>query len=108
MQKAKTTDLLTLNKAIDTILPMVLTSLSNTEILKLATGISGYNMGETTGFPMDKDTADIPSAGDCVVPKNLANNVVQLHQFLFSGESYTPSATVQEISNQIINNTGIQ
>ena len=108
MQKAKSTDPLTLNKAIDTVLPMVLTSLSNTELIKLATGISGYDIGETTGFPMDKDTADIPSAGDCVVPKNLASNVVQLHQFLFSGESYTPSSTVQEISNQIINNTGIQ
>lgn len=108
MEKAKSTDLLTLNKAIDTVFPMVSTNLSNTMILKLATSISGYEMGETTGFPMEKQTAVIPSAGDCVVPVNLAQNVSQLHKFLFTNEAYTPSATVEEISNQIISDTGIQ
>lgn len=108
MEKAKTSNLLTLNKAVDKILPMISTSLSNAEILKLMTGISGNSIGETTGFPIDKQTADIPSAGDCVVPVNLEQNVVQLHKFLFANEAYAPSPTVQEISNQIISDTGIQ
>ena len=47
-------------------------------------------------------------AGDCVVPVNLAANVKQLHEYLFGDTEYTVSDTVQQISNQIINNTGIQ
>ena len=43
-----------------------------------------------------------------VVPVNLANNVTQLHAFLFGEENYQPSQTVQDISSQIINYTGIQ
>ena len=43
-----------------------------------------------------------------VVPVNLAANVQQLHQWLFGSTDYTPSSTVQEISNYIISYTGIQ
>ena len=105
--KAKTTDLLTLNSIIDKVAPDLLTSLSTAEILSLAKDVASYDMGETTGFPFDYQTANI-SAGDCVVPVNLSNNVLQLHQWMFGSNGYTPSSTVQEISNTIINNTGIQ
>ena len=65
------------------------------------------NLVDTTGFPFEVQTANI-SAGDCVIPVNLAQNVQRLHNWLFGSEDYTPSATVQEISNAIINETGIQ
>ncbi|MFR3424183.1 MAG: hypothetical protein ACLTTO_11975 [Lachnospiraceae bacterium] len=39
---------------------------------------------------------------------DLADNVRQLHQWLFDDSSYEPSDSVQEISWQIINDTGIQ
>ena len=81
--------------------------MSLTEILSLASQAGSYQFGDTAGFPYDKTTADI-SAGDCVIPVNLANNVSQLHEFLYGTQDYQPSATVQEISNNIINETGIQ
>lgn len=83
------------------------TSLSNTELIALASGISKYNIADSTGFPFNSQAANI-SAGDCVVPVNLAANVTQLHAWLFGDENYTPSQTVQEISNKIISDTGIQ
>lgn len=104
--KVNENGLLEMNKMIDTILPEISTSLSMTEILGMAAKAGSYSMGETQGFPFDKMEADI-SAGDCVIPVNLAANVSQLHGFLYGTENYQPSATVQEISNNIINETGI-
>ena len=91
----------------DEMLPYVSTSLNTADIVSLASGIMKYRLSETAGFPFEKATANI-YAGDVVVPVNLANNVTQLHQFLFGTEGYVPSDTVQEISYRIINDTGIQ
>ena len=107
LAKAKTMDLLKLNSLVQTMAPNVLTSLSTTEILGLAKDVASYDLSETMGFPFNLQTANI-SAGDCVVPQNLANNVIELHNRLFGSDGYTPSDTVQEISNIIINETGIQ
>ena len=64
-------------------------------------------MGENTGFPFDKATpGNVGGAGDAVVPVNLAENVKQLHAFLYDNESYTPSETVQSVSAAIQSNTG--
>lgn len=104
--KVAKSDPLTLNRAVDTLLPMVSTSLSATEILSLALAAGSYSMGENTGFPFDKTTADI-SAGDCVIPVNLAANVTQLHQFLYGSDGYQPSSAVREISDRIASETGI-
>ena len=107
LKKAKSTDLLTLNSIIDKVSGSILTSLSTTEMLGLAKDIASYNLVDTTGFPFEVQTANI-SAGDCVIPVNLEQNVLQLHQWLFGSEEYTPSDKVKEISNKIINETGIQ
>ena len=104
--KAKKVDLLKLNSLIDAVFPKIKTSLSALEMAGLAKDVMSYDMGETTGFPFDLTTANI-SAGDCVVPINLASNVTQLHQWMFGTENYDPSGTVKEISNTITNNTGI-
>lgn len=106
-EKAKAMGVTTLLQIVDKILPEVSTSFSNTELIALASGITSYTFGETTGFPFEQVAANI-AAGDCVVPVNLAQNVKELHSFLFDDEDYTPSQTVQEISNEIINATGIQ
>ena len=92
---------------VNTMIDYVATSLSNTELLSLASGIARYSIADTTGFPFQQVATNI-SAGDCVVPVNLAANVSQLHEWLFGETGYTPSQTVQEISNKIINDTGIQ
>lgn len=92
---------------VNSMMDYISTSLSNTELIALATGISKYNIADTMGFPFEQQAADI-AAGDCVIPVNLAANVSELHERLFGDNGYTPSETVQEISNQIINATGIQ
>lgn len=104
--KAKKSDIFTLNKAVDQILPMISTSLSYVELAKLASGAGRFYMGETTGFPEDKTTAVI-AAGDCVIPINLAANVSKLHSFLYGTQEYQPSTVAQQISDQISMETGI-
>ena len=104
---AKSQGVTTLVSMITTMMPYIKTSLSNTEIIALAADIGKYTIADTQGFPYDKLAADV-DAGDCVVPVNLAANVKQLHEYLFGDTDYTVSDTVQQISNQIINNTGIQ
>ncbi len=106
LEKAKSQPLKVLSIA-NEMIPNIATSLSTTELVSLATGVMSYNIADSTGFPFDKQTADI-AAGDCVIPVNLAANVTQLHSYLFGEENYTPSDTVQQISSQIISDTGIQ
>ncbi|MCR1840597.1 LCP family protein [Murimonas intestini] len=106
MSKAKSADLLTLNSALDKLLPMVYTNLDVSDMMDMLKDITSFNMGETTGFPLQKTTQN-NEAGDVVVPINLAENVKELHAFLYGQEAYTPSATVQSISSQIVSNTGV-
>ena len=104
--KARKSDIFTLNKAVDQILPMISTSLSYVDLAKIASGAGSFSFGQTMGFPFDKTTAQI-AAGDCVIPVNLTANVTQLHSFLYGTEGYQPSATVQQISSNISAETGI-
>jgi len=108
LNKAKSADLIRLNNVADEVIKEMSTSFSGAEILFLLKDILAYDMSENTGFPYNSMPVLDPVAGDCVVPVNLADNVAQLHQWLFRTENYTPSTTVQEITNTIINNTGIQ
>ncbi len=107
-EKAKSQGVPTLLSLANKMLPSIATSLSNTEMIGLLTDIGSYSLGENAGFPFDQAAVTLDFAGDCVVPVNLAANVSKLHAFLFGEENYVPSQTVQEISNTIINNTGIQ
>lgn len=91
---------------VDTMLPYIATSFSSTELLSLATSMGDYTMLDSVGFPFELQAANI-AAGDCVVPVNLAQNVSELHAYLYQKNGYTPSETVQQISNEIANTTGI-
>lgn len=64
-------------------------------------------MGESTGFPFDKTTG-VVGGSDVVIPVNLAANVSQLHAWMFGTDGYTPSSTVQNISDEIVWATGVQ
>ncbi len=105
--KAKTASLSQINELIDTVFPDIQTNLTNAEVLTLATALLKYDMTTSGGFPFDRTTMTLNSTvGSIVVPCDLVSNVTQLHQILFGTEDYTPSATVQEYSNYIINTTG--
>lgn len=106
-EKAKGASLGTLNSILDKALPEVSTSLSTTEMIGLMTKISKYSMGENTGFPFDKTSGSVGNLGDLVIPVDLSANVKQLHEFLYNDTEYTPSATVQSLSDTIRSNTGV-
>lgn len=107
-EKAKTMDLMTLNNLADELLDMCVTSMTLNEILSLVQDIASYNIVNTTGFPFNSQGQTLPDAGDCVVPKTLRENVLQLHRYLFGTDGYEPSPTVESVNNEIIYRTGIQ
>ncbi len=107
LDKAKGTNLSTLDRIIDDVLPHVSTNLTTAEMLKMASNILSYELGETTGFPFDTTSMNISGSGSCVIPEGLAQNVEQLHEFLFEDEEYEVSAEVAEISEEIVWKTGV-
>lgn len=108
-EKIKTTDIATLNKIIDTVFPQVSTSLKLTDMLSLSSGITRYKLVDSEGFPFEKaDGITYPGAGDVVVAQGLAENVQELHEFLYPKEkTWEVSEEVQSISGDISYLTGV-
>lgn len=107
VEKALKSDLATINKIIDAVLPKIRTSLSAGEIFNYAKSFNKYKLGDNVGFPIEKMTDTIPGKGSVVIPTTLESNVVQLHAFLYGDEAYEPTSKVSSISRKIINITGI-
>lgn len=112
VEEALQADMGTINDLIDTVFPLIKTSLSKTEILGLAKDAMNYRMGESRGFPFDKVTGSYKVSyqsrkTSCVIPADLAANVKQLHDFLFSTTDYQVSESVQNISDAMANRTGV-
>lgn len=108
IDKAKTASLSTLNKIIDAVLPQVSTSFTASELMKLAASVLDYSIVGTEAFPFDYEaSSDVPGyTGWYNVPVGLENNVVKAHEFLFTGEEYTPTETLVNISNDLAYITG--
>ena len=106
MEKAKQADPKTLITVVNAVMPEISTSIGVSDVLAMAKGISKYHMGETTGFPFSRTEKNIGKK-DCVIPLTLESNVVQLHQFLYPEEPYSPSATVKKISAKIASDSGL-
>lgn len=108
-EKVKTTDPVTLNEMIDTVFPQVSTSFSLKKIIGLSTALTKYRLGESEGFPFEKaDGITYPEAGDVVVAQGLAENVRELHEFLYPHQAAEEvSDTVQTISDEIMDLTGV-
>ena len=103
---AKKADITEINEIINAVFSKIATNYTNEEIIQMAPEMIGYNIVDTQGFPFDRVPASVKGKGSCVVPVNLAENVKQLHEYLFGNYSYTPSEEVQAISNQITSDTG--
>lgn len=110
VEKAKNSSWTTLNKIVDTVCPMVATSLSKAEILKMGMNMITYDIEDQSGFPtkhLEGETIKDAVGTDAVLPVTLEQNVIALHQFLYPEETdYVPSATVQEYSDHIIEESG--
>lgn len=102
--KIKTKSITDIMNYIDIILPHISTNMSTNEILSLAPSAILYDITDSTGWPYD--IKGFSSDAWYGVPVTLESNVKELHETLFGTENYTPSKTVQEISDKIINKTG--
>lgn len=106
VEKVKKADILTINNIIDKVFEQVSTSFKLDEIVKLASGVTQYNIGGTAGFPFEKTDGAIEGIGSVVVPLGMIENVEELHAFLYPNEEYTVSATVRDIAADIESLTG--
>ncbi|MBO1720458.1 LCP family protein [Extibacter sp. GGCC_0201] len=106
VEKIKKSDLGTINKIIDKVLPSISTNFTSAEIISYAKDFAKYTLGDSTGFPIDKTTDTLSGLGSIVIPVTLADNVQKLHEFLYGTTGYTVSTTVQNISGSIVSRIG--
>lgn len=106
VNKLKTKSIGEINTFADRILPKVYTNISTGDVLGLLPDIASFKITDSIGWPYE--TKGITLDRWYGVPINLANNVTKLHKEAFGENDYTPSSTVQEISNKIIKKTGYQ
>lgn len=100
LEKAKSTDIVTLTSIVNEIFPQIYTNLDSLDMLSLAKDLLSYNITEQSGFPFN-NSAEYYKKVSYVFPINLSDNVTKLHEFLFDTKDYVPSKTVSDISNEI-------
>lgn len=105
-EKVLHTKLGTINKIIDEVFPQVSTSFSLKDLLGLAAGVSQYQLGEAKGFPFELTDGNVEGVGSSVIPLGFAENVQELHEFLYPKDEYTVSEKVSEIAGKIESLTG--
>ena len=105
IEAAKSAGLSRLLDCINVVVDDVASSLTESEIMDMAKSCFNYKLSTTTGFPF---TIASPTMNDVsyVVACDLATNATALHRFLFNDNNYTPSATVQTISDNVVNDSG--
>ena len=103
MEKAKGASVSELTEMVNAILPEVQTSLGLNEILSVLGSVAGYNVVASDGFPFadSRVGATVGSRGSCVVPDDLEENVIALHEILYPEQDYQPSRQVVSISDEI-------
>ena len=99
VSKAKGAGLTKAFEVMDEVFPMVKTNMTITEILSLAPALITYDIGQTTGFPMEYRFAEI--RGSVIVATDLLSNVTELHNFLYGDSYYMPTPEVTERNNVI-------
>lgn len=102
--KVKTLNISQLNGFVDTILPKVYTNITSADIFSMMPSIASYKITDSIGWPYE--TKGITLDRWYGIPITLESNVKKLHQEAFDETDYTPSDTVKDISNQIIEKTG--
>ena len=106
-EQAKKADFETLSKVFNEAIDDIYTSLDEEDILELLKNVANYQIVDEGGFPEEsqRTVANIGAKGSCVIPVNLEENVIWLHQFLFEDEAYTVTDSVLEFNEQIESDT---
>lgn len=104
LNKAKTLNIIKLNKLVDTILPRVSTNITSNEIIGLIPNVASFNINESNGWPYK--TRGTTTGIYYGIPVTLESNVEQLHREVFGQENYKVNETIKKISDEIVNKTG--
>lgn len=94
---------------LDKVMGNVSTSLTKNEILELGMHAVTYMMGTSYAYPFQLCYGEnvVNALGeDVVIPVTLEFNVRELHEYLYPGLSYEPSAAVTEYSDYIARKSG--
>ena len=102
--KVKKQELSEISKFVDIVLPHISTNMSTNSIISLVPSAVFYKITDSTGWPYD--VSGYSSDAWYGVPVTLESNVKEFHQNIFGISDYTPSETVEEISDSIIAETG--
>lgn len=101
IEKAKAASPTQLNKLVTNVFPDISTSLSAGQLTQLAMAIQSYSLKGQTGFPFALQTTNLGKIGSVDVPCTLSSNVKALYEYLYQKTDYTPTSTVNEISQKI-------
>ena len=102
--KVKKQELAEISNFVDMVLPHISTNMSTNSIISLVPSAVFYKITDSTGWPYD--VSGYSSDAWYGVPVTLESNVKEFHQNIFGNSDYTPSDTVEEISDSIIAETG--
>jgi len=102
-EQAKKADYNKLSKVFNAVIDDVYTSLDTSTILELLKNIANYRIVDEGGFPEDsmRTTGNIGAKGSCVIPYDLEENVIWLHQFFFDDKTYEVTDSVKEYHDKI-------
>ncbi len=107
IEKVKEASLSDLNNLIDAVFPEIATSLSVSQIVSMAASLQSYELAETAAYPFNMYLDQLGKPyGDVDTPCTVVSNVTTLQEFFFENEEYTPSDTLQDISDYIEDFTG--
>ena len=104
--KVQKSGVTTINSVVDEVFDDISTNITPKQMLSLGSHALSYKMVDNSGFPFELKTKNMGKRGDCVIPLDLETNVIELHEYLFGSDTYTPTDSVKEKSKQIINDTG--
>lgn len=107
VDKIKVSDLITINNLLDTMLPKIRTNITQDEIKKLIPMALSLKLTDSFGWPYT--TTGVWMRGDFFGPATtLESNVKKLHEEVYGQEGYVVPENIVEISNKIIEETGVK
>ncbi len=105
IEAAKSAGISKLLDCINVVVDDVASSFTEKEIIDMAKSCFDYKLSTTTGFPFTI-ASPMMDGVSYIVACDLATNATALHRFLFDDNNYTPSVTVQNISDNVVNESG--
>ena len=92
----------------ETVFPNIRTNMGQIEMYTAALGLLRYDIKENISWPEDYYAGLLLDGLSYVVPVTLESNVADIHEKAFGQDGYDVSDTCRQISQEIIDDTGLQ